>query len=156
LADAIKAELEKKGIRPIFHSSVPTVVATRQAAGDIEYLFAVNATYDGSKNEKNALAAVEAVLGFPDDGRPIYDAVAGGPAGPFVVNRGTQTRAFRFGPGQMRAFARTARPVGGVRVATPVLHRELVKEKEPIRVDLAATLVDDRGGVLSGSAPLHV
>jgi hypothetical protein len=156
LAKAIREELEKKGIQPIFQSSVPTIVATRQAEGDIEYFFAVNATYDGSKGEKNALAAVEASLGFPEDGRPLYDALTGSPVGPLVSNRGTMALNARFGPGQMRVFARTARPVGGVKVATPVVTRDLVQDQEPIRLDVAATLVDDRGGVLSGSVPLHV
>jgi hypothetical protein len=56
----------------------------------------------------------------------------------------------------MRALARTARPIGGVRVGTPVVTRDLTQEKDPIKVDVAASLVDAKGAVLSGSAPLHV
>src|SRR5262249_23691641 len=46
LANALKAELDKAGIKPFYECSVPTIVATRQTAGDIEYLFAVNAAPD--------------------------------------------------------------------------------------------------------------
>jgi hypothetical protein len=154
LAKAIKAELDKEGIKPIFHSDVPTVVATRQAAGDVEYLFAVNATHDGSA-EKNAVAPAAATLTLEKDGRPVYDALVGGPA-PFEAKGKALTGKFRFGPGQMRVFARTARLIGGVKAGTPVVVRELVKEKEPIRVEVSATLLDDKGRPLSGSVPLHV
>src|SRR5262249_39706509 len=63
---------------------------------------------------------------------------------------------FRFGPGQMRVFARTARVIGGVRATTPVVVRELSQEQSPIRLDIGAALVDTAGRVLSGSAPLHI
>jgi hypothetical protein len=56
----------------------------------------------------------------------------------------------------MRVFARTARPVGGVRVMTPLPRRDLTKTDQPLTVDIAAVLVDDQGQVLSGSAPLQV
>ena len=51
---------------------------------------------------------------------------------------------FSFGPGQMRVWARTARPIGGVQVAAPVVTRELALEKEPIKLDIGATIVDDK------------
>src|SRR5262249_36385577 len=100
--------------------------------------------------EKNAPAATHAVLVFPGHATAIYDAVSGG-----LINEG-QPVATRFGPGQMRVFAMTLRPIRGVKVSTPIVVRALVKETEPIRVELAATVVDDKGGVLSGSIPLHV
>ena len=49
----------------------------------------------------------------------------------------------------MRAFARTARPIGGVKIGTPEVLRELVREESPIRVLLAAALMDDQGRVLN-------
>ncbi len=160
LARAIKVELDEMGIKPIFECDVPTIIATRQAAGDIEYLFAVNATYDAAARdakgnpEKNALKAVTATITLPADGRPVYDALRGGPVSEFQA-QGIKGH-FRFGPGQMRVFARTARPIGGIRVAAPVLTRDLVKEKAPIQVAIRATLVDSKGQILGGSAPLHV
>jgi hypothetical protein len=156
LAKAISADLEKAKIGSIGACSVPTIVLTRHADGDVEYIFAVNATYDSTAKdvkgnaEKNAPAATNAVLVFPGHATAIYDAVSGG-----LINEG-QPVADRFGSGQMRVFALTLRPIRGVKVSTPVVVRELVKETEPIRVQLAATVVDDKGGVLSGSIPLHV
>src|SRR5262249_31008764 len=79
-----------------------------------------------------------------------------GPVEEFRADGAKRSARFRFGPGQMRVFARTARPLGGVRVATPVLTRELAREREPIQLDVSATVVDDRGRTLSGSVPLHV
>jgi hypothetical protein len=156
LAKAIGAELARKGIKPVCECDQPGVVVTRQAAGDVEYLFAVNASTDeANPKDRLALKSVAAAFGLPDDGRPVYDAVLGGKAA-FAAKDGGLTATARFGPGQMRVFARTARPVGGVKAATPVVVRELVKEKEPLRIVIAATLLDDRGGVLSGSVPLHI
>jgi len=158
LAKAIKAELDRAGIGSVFESDVATISATRQAAGDIEYLFAVNASFDDNapKNDKLAMRAVDAVLSLPGDGRPVYDALIGGLESHFRARGDKLTAQLRFGPGQMRVFARTARPIGGIKLATPVVQRELVLEKEPIRVEIGAALVDSTGGVLSGSAPLQL
>jgi len=159
IAKEIKAALDKKGIKPVFECDTPTIAATRQAAGDIEYLFAVNATPDATAKDakgipdKNAVKATAATITLAADGRPIYDAVIGGPVAEFAAaNKGS----FRFGPGQMRVFARTARPLGGVKVITPVITRELVKEESPITLEIGATLVDAKGSALSGAAPLHI
>ncbi len=160
LARAIKVELDKAGIKPTFDCDLPTISATRQAAGDIEYLLAVNATFDEAARdakgnpEKNTPKAAAATITLPADGRPVYDAIVGGPV-PEFQGQGVKGR-FRFGPGQMRVFARTARPIGGIRVATPVLTRDLTREKAPIQVAINATLVDPQGKTLGGSAPLHV
>jgi hypothetical protein len=168
LAQALRAELAKAGIAPVFDSDVPTIVATRQAAGDIEYLFAVNATYDAAAKddkgnaERNALKATAAKITLADDGRAIYDAIHSRTLRGAVAKDGLAAAGgklaieSRFGPGQMRVFARTARPIGGVRAAAPVVRRELVRETEPITVQIAASLMDDQGRLLSGSAPLHV
>ena len=66
------------------------------------------------------------------------------------------TAQLRFGPGQMRAFARTTRPIGGIRALTPVLLRDYTRATDPLRVQLGATLIDSQGGVLAGAAPLHI
>lgn len=162
LAKAIQAELDKKGIEPILVSDVPTIVVTRQAAGTVEYLFAVNATPDDEAKtakgqpEKNAPKAVSATLTLDRPGTPVYDAVHGGPV-PELQNATRQLKGeFRFGPGEMRVFARPSRPIGGVRLAAPVLTRQLVLEQEPIKLDLAATVVDGSGNVVTGSIPMRV
>ena len=67
-----------------------------------------------------------------------------------------RTGKFHFGPGEMRVFARTARPIGGVQVHTPVLFRDFSVADAPVRIEAAATLVDDQHSVLSGSAPLQI
>ncbi len=56
----------------------------------------------------------------------------------------------------MRVWARTARPIGGLRAAAPVVVRDLVRDVSPIQVEVAAAVVDDRGGLLSGAVPLHI
>jgi hypothetical protein len=157
LARAIQAELDKAGIRPFFICDQSGIIATRQAAGDSEYLFAVNATPDDSDPKERITPKAAAVtIKLPADGRPVYDAVVGGAVRELAM-QGTQLAGnFRFGPGQMRVFARTACPIGGVRVATPVLHSELVRDVAPLRVDVAAALVDERGGLLGAAVPLHI
>jgi hypothetical protein len=165
LAKAIKPELEKIGIKPPLESDNPSIVVTRQAAGDIEYIFAVNAAYDGAKGEKNALKATTAKLsvegsnplwqGF--DTKNVFDAIHGGAVPEFKWDGvGRLVGEFRFGPGQMRVFARVKGSLGGVRVAAPVVQRDLTREKDPIRLEIAATLTKASGSMLSGSAPMHV
>jgi hypothetical protein len=156
LADAIKPKLQGAGINAPMVSSEPGIVVTRQAAGDIDYLFAVNAAHDPQGNAMLGMKAVTATLGIPDRGGPLYDAIHGGYAGVLTSGAGWIQGQFRFGPGQMRAFARTARPIGGVKAATPVLRRDYALKEMPLRLDLGAVLLDDKGGLLSGSAPLQV
>lgn len=157
LAKAIAAELTKKDIQPIFESNVPTIVANRQAAGDVEYIFAINATYDeATPTDKNALKATVATIALADDGRPVYDAERGGLAEEFQKQDGKLRGEFHFGPGQMRVFARTSRNIEAVRAATPVIERELVLEKEPLRIDVSAALLNNLDTVLSGSVPMQI
>jgi hypothetical protein len=159
LAKAIKPELDKIGVKAPLESDVPSIVVTRQAAGDIEYIFAVNGTYDGGAGGKNAIKATAAKLRL--DGmtltHKVYDAILGGPVAEFKPDgEGKLAGDFRFGPGQMRVFAKVQGAVGGIRLAAPVVRRDLLRDKDPIRVELAATLTNASGNVLSGSAPLHV
>ena len=156
LAQAIKPQLVKAGIRPVFECDEKGIVATRQAAGDIEYLFAVNATHDPAGNPQVGLKAAEATIRLPEDGRPVYDAVLGGPAKAFAYQEGSLAARFRFGPGQMRVFARTSRPIGGVKIGTPILHRDYTVAEAPVRVEFATALLDGEGRVLSASAPLRI
>lgn len=155
LAEALKARLQEAGIGPVFACDHTGIVATRQAAGDIEYLFAVNASTDWKGGNLNTQAAV-ATIGLDADGRPVYDAILGGKAAGFEKKGRQVRRTFRFGPGQMRVFARTARPIGSVRAAAPVVARDYTVAEMPLGVEVGATLLDEGGGVVSGSAPLRL
>src|SRR5262249_6868942 len=79
LADALRPQLEKAGIKPPSTSDSAGIVATRQAAGDIEYLFAVNATHDPQGNAQVGMKATTATLSFEPNDRTIYDAIHAGP-----------------------------------------------------------------------------
>ena len=156
LAKALKPYLAQAGITPAFGCDAPGIAATRQASGDVEYLFAVNASYDWKTGERNSLAPAVANITLPNDGRPVYDAMNGGEEKAFT-GKGDQLAAqFRFGPGQMRVFARTARPIGGVRVGTPVVHRDYTAPRAPVRLQVTASVIDDNGRVLAGAIPLKV
>ena len=78
LARAIRAELDKAGIHAVLESDVPSIIATRHAAADIEYVLAVNATNDEESGKNNAVKAATATLSLPADGRPVYDVIRGG------------------------------------------------------------------------------
>src|SRR5262249_37863822 len=105
---------------------------------------------------KNGIKPATATLAIPNDARPVYDAVIGGSVTAFQPMGDKLVGALRFGPGQMRVFARTARPIGGVKASAPVLLRDLAREQQPLRLEIGAALLDTKGGVLSGSAPLHI
>jgi hypothetical protein len=156
VADAIRPHLEKAGIRPVFATDQPGLSASRQAAGDVEYLFAVNATHDPQGDPQLGLKAVTASIGLHDDGRPVYDVVHGGPVREFAAKAGRLAGQFRFGPGQMRVFARTSRPIGGVRVGAPVLHRDYTLREQPLSLKVSAAVTDAKGGLLGGAIPLRV
>ncbi len=156
LAKALQATLDKAGIRPAFRCDQEGIVATRHVFGEVEYLFAVNATYDDTSRERNALEAATATLAVPRDGRPVYDALRTGTAEGFVAKGEELAATLRFGPGQMRVFARTARPVAGVQVAAPAVQRDYTQASAPLVVQLSAAVTDVRGGVISGVFPLRI
>lgn len=156
MAKAIKPHLDRAGIAPVFVCDQPGISATRQAAGDVEYLFAVNATHDPKGHPQLGLMAAEASISLPNDGRPVYDAVRGGAVAEFKGADKRLTGTFLFGPGQMRVFARTTRPIGTVRAATPVVRRDSTDPQWPLRLDVGATVLDEQGGLLSGSMPLRI
>jgi len=159
LASALKAALAKAGIKPVFECDVPTIIASRHAAGDIEYLFAVNATPDPeAKNEKgerinNAIKAVEATITFPNDGRYTLEIMK--TPEDFIDEK---PHKFRFGPGQMRVFVRSKEMTGHAYVSTPVLRRELVRERAPNTVTIAGsmTLITHLNTIANGSIPLRI
>jgi hypothetical protein len=155
-ADALRPSLKKAGIEPVFSCDQPGIAATRQSAGDIEYLFAVNATHDPMGDPMLGIKPVTAKIGLETDGRRVYDAVHGGEV-KGLRKEGKELRGeFRFGPGQMRVFARTTRPIGGIKTSAPRVRRDSTQTEAPIRLELSAALVDDAGRLLSGSAPLRI
>jgi hypothetical protein len=156
LAKALGAQLDRAGIKPIIDCDQPAVVATRQAAGDVEYVFVVNATYDPVVGGANAIRAAVARVGLPADGRPVYDAVRGGPVDGLEKHGDHLTGSFRFGPGEMKVFARTARPIGKVQALTPAVRRDYTSATQPLAVEVGAALLDRQGRVLAGSVPLRV
>jgi len=155
-AKALKAQLAKDGIAPVFECNNQEIAASRAAYGDIEYIFAVNVKYNEAEGEMDSTKATTATIGLPDDGRPLYDAMIGGPAQGFVKKGNLLSADFRWGIGEMRAYARTARPIGGVKVAVPLVTRDLTLDKDPIKLNISATLVDTQNGILAGSAPLQI
>jgi hypothetical protein len=165
LMKAIKAELAAIKVTPIVECDVPTIIATRHVSGDIEYILLVNATPDDEavdakgNPERVTPKATAAKITLIDDGRSIYDAVLGGSVDGLDREDGRWTGSFRFGPGAMRVFARTARLFGGnggIRLARPVVSCDMVQGKPPAAVTIAATVVDDQGEVVCGAVPLHI
>jgi hypothetical protein len=155
VAEALGPKLAAAGARPVCDCDRPGVVVARQGQGDIDYLFAVNASPDPDAFGWYFLKAAEAAISLPD-GRPVYDAVRGGLLTEFRRQGNKRAGKLRFGPGQLRVFARTARPVGGVQLLTPLVSSDYTAAENPVRVEINALLVDDRRQVLCGSAPLRV
>jgi hypothetical protein len=155
VAEALKPHLAGLGVEPVFDCDQAGIVASRQSLGDVEYLFAVNASPDFDSFGWYNLRSVTATLGLAGD-RPAYDALRGGRVEQIQKLGDKQLGHFRFGPGQMRVFARTSRPIGGVQVLPPILINDYTVAQNPVRVELAALLVDDRRQTLCGSAPMRV
>jgi hypothetical protein len=155
LAKALAAHLAGIGIKPPMDADSVGIVTGRQAQGDIEYLFAVNAT-PKPNDEKVQIQSAVATVTTANDGRPVYDAMHGVADESFKPQGDKIAAKLRFGPGEMRVFARTARPIGGVQVHPPVLFRDFTVADSPLRIEAAASLLDNQHGVLSGSAPMQL
>ena len=156
LAKAMTAQLIKVGIKPIFETDQPEVIAQRHAAGDVEYIFAINTTNDRAKGTTQIILPVTAKITLTNDGRPVYDAMTGENITEIKTAQNETSGTFNFGPGQMRVFARTTRPIGGVNVGTPVVSSDFTRETNPIQFSFSASLVDTKGQVLSGSIPMRI
>jgi hypothetical protein len=154
-AKAIEGKISAAGIKPAMNADSASIVTQRQAQGDIEYLFAVNAT-PKADDPKVTIEAADATLSVAADGRPIYDAVRGAVAGEFAPQGNQLAAKIHFGPGAMRVFGRTARPIEAVSVATPTLFCDFTVGENPIRIETSATLLDNQHGVLAGAAPMRL
>ena len=158
LAREIQQRLEAAGIKPVFACDNYGIAAYRHAQGDVEYLFAVNASFDNATDIWNAIAPADATIGVAADDRPIYDAVRGGEisaAFPQQVG-GMRQGAFRFGAGAMRVFARTSRPIGGVQVLPPTIVRDFTRSENPLTVTIRAVVRDTTNVVLAGAFPMRI
>jgi hypothetical protein len=144
VAAALRPRLEAIGVRPVLECDNPEFIATRQASGDVEYLFAVNASYDEKAGGMNSIKPATATIEIPGT---VYDAVRGGPA---------SLGSLRFGPGQMRAWARTARPIGGVETLSPIVRNDYTRADDPLHVEIGALVIDEARRPLAGSIPLRI
>jgi hypothetical protein len=156
LARALQKHLTKIGIKPVLECDNPNIIVSRQGRADAEYLFAVNASYDAGAGGMNSVGTGTAKIDLPVDGRPVYNAVLGGLDKEFKEAGKKLSGQFRFGPGQMRVFARTARPIGSVQALTPTVLKDYTLAENPIRVEVGAAVADTKGKVLAGSIPLRV
>lgn len=157
VARAMRPLLEKAGIQPIFTTDEKEIAAGRQVCGEVEYVFMVNAKFDQKLNRINTLSpdGLTAKVAIPTGGRPIYDAILGGAPAELKAAEKSASGALRFGPGQLRAFAVTARPIGGVRAGAPTLHRDYTLSTDPFRLRFSAAVNDKSGGLISGAIPLE-
>jgi hypothetical protein len=56
----------------------------------------------------------------------------------------------------MRAWAKTAKPIGGIQALPAAVTIDPTQPQDPIRVEVGAVLLDSDKRVLAGSAPLRV
>jgi len=156
IAEALKKSLATAKIAPAFDSDNPFIVPGRQIRGEIEYIFAVNAAMSGmGEGVFNGLGIpgpTTATITLADDGRPVYEAMS---SKEVTLSKGSVK--VEFAAGDMKVFARTAKPIGGVLVFAPVLNMELTREQaSPITMAFTAALVDKAGQPISGTAPMRV
>jgi hypothetical protein len=75
---------------------------------------------------------------------------------PFAKKGQQLSASLRFGPGQMRVFARPARPIGGVLVGMPSITRDYTRDTNPLTLNISATLLDAQKQLLAATAPLEI
>ncbi len=158
LAAAIKAQLDKAGIRPVLECDNPGISVSRHVFGEVEYFFAVNATYNAEEGKLNSIKATAATITLPPGkpGSAVYDAVRGGPVVEFGSLEGS-TGKFRFGPGTMRVFARTAKRIGTVTAMASAVTHDPTRLNAPITVDVGAVVTDAAARLpLAGGVPVTI
>ncbi len=155
-AKALKARLDALNIKPAMDADSDSICTQRQAYGDVEYLFAVNATYNEAEGKRNSIKPASATLSIAADGRNVYDAIHGALASEFKEAGGQLKASFRFGAGQMRVFARTNKAIGGVDVQTPLLTRDYTLAQSPVKLTISANVVDTHQCTISGSIPMQI
>jgi len=151
LAASIRAELDKAGIKPVIVTDAQGISATKHTLGEVDYYFAVNATPDGSTGKRNSLKAVTASISIDAGEKTLYDAMKGGEAADVKSKA-----SLSFIPGEMKVYAATPRPIGGVKVGTPIVSVDLTSATCPIKMCVTGTVVDNAGGVLAGVIPLQI
>ncbi|HEY8667400.1 MAG TPA: hypothetical protein VIL86_12085, partial [Tepidisphaeraceae bacterium] len=156
VAKAMAERFKANKIDPVIDTDAWGISATKQGNAAIEYIFTVNATPDIEANQPQAITSADASIGIPDDGRAVYDAVYGGEASQFAKEGGMLRAKLRYGPGQMRVFARTAKPIAAIQVLPPSLQMDFTVEQNPMSLNIEAILLGNDNRVLAGSAPLAV
>ena len=160
IAKKLREVLAANKIVAPFTSSVDTIAAGYQVRGEIEYTMAVNFTGEPRDRVKDGGAAepiaTTATITLPDNGRPVYEAMSGKEM-TFAKGSGGVSAKVDFGPGDMKIFARPARPIGGVQVAPPVVNFDSTREgQSPIVMEFAATLVDKTNKLIAGTVPFQI
>lgn len=160
VAKALASRCREAGVLPAAEISEPQVFVSRHAEGDVEYLFLANATSDPEQVKKlywNGIKAAEANVAFAGTDRPLYDLLHSREAGEFKADGGKLAARLRFGPGQFRAFARTARPIGGVQIVHAGMEPSFYqRDTHPRSLGVDAVVVDAAGKALAGALPLAV
>lgn len=152
LADSFKAKFSEAGIAPALTSDAMGIAASNYQAGDIEYIFATNGSFDFETPVWNATAPATANIGLPVNGRVVYDAVNGGVASEFVDGKAK----LRFGPGQMKAWALLPKAIKGVKVGAVQVTSDLTRKADPISLEIAAALSDVEGNPVLGDTPMQI
>ncbi|MEI6520428.1 MAG: hypothetical protein WCO98_10410, partial [bacterium] len=160
VAKALKVIIDKIGVKADLDVDNYSVFANRHTSGDFEYLFSTNATFNFAKaDDYLAIKSATANITMTVDGRPVYDAIHGGLVPEFAkpAKKSVSTTAlFTYGPGQMRVFARTARPIAGVEVMKPELSKEYTVSNDLVHISFTARIVDAKNVTLTGVAPFQV
>lgn len=156
VADALWARYNAAHLERPAGATADGVIISRQRHGDVAYTFFVNATWDERGGRRNSIKPVQADVWLTTRDGTVYDAARGGPAAEFERDGIVLEATLRFGPGQMRAFAQTRRPIGGVQVSPPLVRRDLVGRDGSIAAEISGFVVDDKNTVVAGSIPLQV
>jgi len=163
----VAAELVAAALKPIFNSiGIETLVetdqaglsVTKQAAGDVEYIFVVNATKDMDGHYQFDMLPVKANITLNTKNRPVYDAVRGGEVEELKGKAISETTSglFSMGQGEMRVFAMTDRPIAKVMTVVSNFKIDTTREKDPVRFDVRSFVTDADGLPLNGSIPMRI
>ena len=158
LVEALKPVFAKANVEFIVDTDQAGLSVTKQANGDVEYIFMVNATKDMGGHYQFDMLPVKAQITFNAKNRPIYDAIRGGQVeelkGKIIGD--TVTSNFSFGVGEMRVVAITKRPIEKVFTMISDVLVETTREFNPITFNVRSTVTDNDGMPLSGSIPMRI
>jgi len=152
VADTDKGKL---GIELVADTDKEDVFLFTHKFPDITYLFAVNVSFDFSKNNRLALKSNDCEIEINGDYK-IYNLLTNGEDDSFKKRKNKLNGKISFGPGQMKAYALLKSPISKVNISDVDLNLDYTLKKNQSTINFSIFLIDENGNIIKSPVPLKI